>query len=375
MFAVGDGCEVAGAADDGFADCWFVGVVAKVWHKASKLAVSDTLEIAYPDFVTTAGKSKKQTVSTDQHPARSMRVRPPLPPGLVPTTLAEYQVSAMACAAGRTRQRGHQVCFEPAAGARWRQRRRQVWLSAHPTLLLLPCYAQVGEAVDVLENAVWWHAVVCDRSATQGLQLYLAGSQEQMWVGEPTRLRPGKVYVAGQWRDRPLPRLPKGLVRRPAATPQQAQQQQQQQAAAKPAAKGGAAPASAAVGKPGSGAAAAAGSDEFATTVLVRRSAREKESRVIMVSKLVSILPLVVCPPFAWGWVLPHMGASMRCPTLCAVLHCPGLPCAAACRWMASLCCGSTCMSSSQGSAQCLIRSLTVSVLCLLLGAASSPFP
>ena len=55
MFAVGDGCEVAGAADDGFADCWFVGVVAKVWHKASKLAVSDTLEIAYPDFVTTAG--------------------------------------------------------------------------------------------------------------------------------------------------------------------------------------------------------------------------------------------------------------------------------------------------------------------------------
>ena len=221
----------------------------------------------------------------------------------------------------------------------------------------------------MLENAVWWHAVVCDRSTTKGLQLYLTGSQEQMRVKEPSRLRPGKIYVAGQWRDRPLPRLPKGLVRMPAAAPQQAQQQQAQ-AAAKPAAKGSAAPtAAAAAGKRGSGPAAAAGSDEFTTTVLVRRSAREKESRVTMVRKLVSISPLVVCLPFACGRVLPHYGcfhalsdpAALPCNALC----CPVPPCTAH-RWMASLCFGSTCMTLSQGSAQSLTRSLSVSLLVFL---------
>lgn len=262
MFAVGDGCEVAGAADDGFGDSHFVGIVQRVWQNSKLKHVSDTLEIAYPDFITNVGR--KQAVSKDVHPARSLRVRPPLPAALIPATLEEYQVGSGASQPAAT--------FSRSVLNR-RRRRRCCCRQLSPLPPHCPPPEQIGEAVDVLENAVWWHAVVCDRSATQGLELYLTGSKEQMWVAEPARLRLGRVYVAGMWRDRPLPRLPKGIVQLPAPSPQKARPQQQQQAAVK---GGGAAPTSAAAGKPG-------GSNELTTTVLVRRSAREKESTLTMV--------------------------------------------------------------------------------------------
>lgn len=88
-FAVGDPCEVAGAAADGFAAAWFRGRVESTRRPADRAAVSDELAIAFPDFVRPDGKSE-----VEHHAARSHRVRPAQPAPAVTPLLAEYQARA-----------------------------------------------------------------------------------------------------------------------------------------------------------------------------------------------------------------------------------------------------------------------------------------
>ena len=87
-FAKGDALEVAGDAGSGFADCYFAGRVTRVFQPVgARNAVVPVLGIEYPDFLDASGKTEY-----DEHPARSHRLRPPLPASMVPKTLEEYQV-------------------------------------------------------------------------------------------------------------------------------------------------------------------------------------------------------------------------------------------------------------------------------------------
>jgi hypothetical protein len=89
---------------------------------------------------------------------------------------------------------------------------------------------QVGEPVDMLDSGLWWHGVAADRCPLRGLEVYLTGSSELRWVDTPAQLRSGMVWVAGQWHARPLPAsLPKGVIKKPDPKQQQGGQQQQQQ--------------------------------------------------------------------------------------------------------------------------------------------------
>ena len=116
-----------------------------------------------------------------------------------------------------------------------------------------------------------------DRHAGRGVHVFFVGSHEQEWVDDPTCLRPGRIWVAGRWHTRPLPpSLPKGLLRKPGAATQhkpkqqqapQQQQQQQQQAKKQQQAQR----------------AASHDENDESAMVLVRRSARERESRIVMV--------------------------------------------------------------------------------------------
>lgn len=116
-----------------------------------------------------------------------------------------------------------------------------------------------------------WHAVVTDRHPGKGLRAYFLGSTEHDWVDDAECVRPGRIYVAGQWHPRPLgPDFPKGLLRHLSTAPQRPPKQQPQQQAAK-----------------GRQAQPASSNDENGggdqATVLVRRSVRERESRIEMV--------------------------------------------------------------------------------------------
>ncbi|PRW60864.1 SNF2 super family [Chlorella sorokiniana] len=223
-FSVGDACEVAGSPEDGFAAAWFRGRVERVILPSARTAVSDVLEISFPDFIRPDG-----TAEIEHHPARSLRVRPTQPAPAVPAMVAEYQI---------------------------------------------------GDAVDVRVDSVWWHGVIIDRHAGRGAHAFFVGSHEQEWVDDPTCLRPGRIWVAGRWHTRPLPpSLPKGLLRKPAVAVQQKPKQQQAQQQQAQQAQQQAQP------KKQAQAQRAASHDENdeSATVLVRRSARERESRIVMV--------------------------------------------------------------------------------------------
>ena len=125
--------------------------------------------------------------------------------------------------------------------------------------------------------------MVLGRRPSTGLRVYFLGSEEVEWVGDAACLRPGKVFVGGAWHPRSVAQLPKHLERelRLAQQPQRQQHQapkQQQQQQQQPRQQQ---PAKAAGGK----ARPASSNDENddAATVLVRRSARERESRIVMV--------------------------------------------------------------------------------------------
>ena len=141
--AVGDACEVAGSAADGFAAAWFTGRVTRVIRPSARTAVSDELQISYPDFVRPDGSPE-----LEQHPARSHRVRPPQPAPAAPPTLAEYQVGAGAgwrlVGAGR-RRAGGVVEGQQHPGSR----------SLAPTPRPLPARLQLGDAVDAQVDNVW----------------------------------------------------------------------------------------------------------------------------------------------------------------------------------------------------------------------------
>lgn len=132
----------------------------------------------------------------------------------------------------------------------------------------------------MLENDVWWHAVVCDRCTQQGLRVYFTGTGERNWVDSPAAIRHGKIYVAGQWHPRPLPaNLPKNLVRPQGAAAAAPTSAQQPKARGRPATAPKSAKAAAAAGM----LSPSVSNDENAEQLLVRRSARERESRITMV--------------------------------------------------------------------------------------------
>jgi hypothetical protein len=149
----------------------------------------------------------------------------------------------------------------------------------------------VGEAIDILDTAVWWHGVVCDSCPARGLSVYFLGAPERRWVSDPQLLRPGKLWAAGGWHPRLLPPLPGNLVRRPPPAARQPPARQQAAAAPKPqpdaAAKraGPAKPSAAAAAKQNPKVKAEPVENDDKETVLVRRSARERQSRLTLVRR------------------------------------------------------------------------------------------
>ncbi|KAL4421455.1 hypothetical protein ABPG75_010746 [Micractinium tetrahymenae] len=239
---VGLEVEVAGP-NDGFAQSWLRGRVLGI-EKADRQGVLPKASISYVDFVNDKGQADLEELG-----ARfCYRLRPAQP--AVNASLQEFQN---------------------------------------------------GDVVDVMQDDVWWHAVVCDRDAKQGLHVYFTGSAERGWVADPACIRRGKLFVAGHWHPRPLPPgLPKNLLRNAAAAaagPAAAAIKQEpgsvQAAAPGAGAKGQAgAGGAASKGKGKATAASAAGAlppsaspaEGAAVTVLVRRSARERESRITVVN-------------------------------------------------------------------------------------------
>lgn len=86
MLGVGDECEVAGWADDGFPDCWFRARVTEVAPSGALSA--PTAKVIFDDF----HNSATGEAEVEHHATRSHRLRPKQP--VVRSTLQEYQVSS-----------------------------------------------------------------------------------------------------------------------------------------------------------------------------------------------------------------------------------------------------------------------------------------
>lgn len=86
---MGDACEVAGSAEDRFAAAWFRGQVVARWRPSEREAVSDDVQVCFPDFVRPDGAAELEV-----HPARSLRVRPAQAAPAVTASLDEYQAGA-----------------------------------------------------------------------------------------------------------------------------------------------------------------------------------------------------------------------------------------------------------------------------------------
>lgn len=137
----------------------------------------------------------------------------------------------------------------------------------------------------------------------QGLNVYFTGSRERDWVADPRRIRRGKLFVAGQWHPRPVPDgMPKNLVRPAAAAAGPAavavdvkREPVKPQTTARTAPSAAIRDVKASVASSKATAASAAGAlspsasrlrspqEGAAAAVMVRRSARERQSRVTLV--------------------------------------------------------------------------------------------
>ena len=133
--------------------------------------------------------------------------------------------------------------------------------------------------------------MVTDRHPAKGLRVVFLGSSEAGWMDAPGRLRPGRIYVAGRWHPRPLPPLPKALVQHLAAKQRPPQQQQQvkqeqqlgQQQQVKQEPQEQQPQPKAEDGCEHHGAAHGGSEHSSQRMVMVRRSARARESRVAIV--------------------------------------------------------------------------------------------